>query len=59
VPKFIISWDIGYGRSYDEIEAESQEKASQIAYECWREEAEGNAIFDAEPYTEELAEELL
>lgn len=56
--KFIIKWDAGLGDSHEEIEAENQDAADMIAYEAWKEEAETNANYSAELWTEELAEEL-
>lgn len=55
MPKFIISWDAGYGNSWDIVEADTEEKALEIAHEEWKEEAEGNAGYTAEPYTKERA----
>lgn len=55
--KFIIRIDAGYGNSYEVVEAESMEYANELAYELWREEAEANADYDAEEYTDELAED--
>ena len=57
MPKFIISWNAGYGTSYDEVEAKDSEEADQLAYEAWKEEAESNAEFSSEEWSEEAAEE--
>ena len=55
--KFIIKWDIGYGPSYDTVEADSIDEANEIAYESWREEAENQANYSAEEWSESLAED--
>jgi len=55
--KYIIKWDSGYGESYEVLDFDSEEEAMRSAYEGWREEAESNANYGAELYTEELAEE--
>lgn len=54
--KWLITWNAGYGTSADVIEAETEEKAMEEAYERWREEAENNADYSAQPYSQELAE---
>jgi len=58
MPRFIITWDAGYGESAEEIDAPSMEAAEMEAYEGWKEEAEGSAVYTAEEYTEERAEFL-
>jgi hypothetical protein len=58
VPKFIITWDTRFGPSSEVIEAADQEQANKFAYEAWRQQAEDNADYNAEPYTKERAEEL-
>lgn len=55
--KFIISWDIGYGPEFAEVEAANESEAYRMAYECWKENAEDYAVYSAEEWTEELAEE--
>jgi len=45
--KYRIMWDTGYGESEEIIEAESQTKAEEEAYERWREEAENEADYSA------------
>ena len=54
--KYIIRWNAGYGDAYDVVEAGSEEDANMMAYESWRDEAENNADYGCEEYTEELAE---
>ncbi len=54
--KYFIKWDIGYGESYEVIEAETQEEALSIAYEHWREESENQSNYDAELFTKDIAE---
>ena len=56
--KVIITWNAGYGDSHQVIEAETQDIANEEAYERWREEAESNADYSAEPYSKKLAAEL-
>lgn len=58
MPKFIITWDGGYGDVSEVVEAENLDKAVDIAYEQWKEEVESNANYGAEPYTEDRAEDL-
>lgn len=57
MPKYLIHWDAGYGKSTDVVEAESQDKAVEEAYARWLEEAESNADYDADILTKENAEE--
>lgn len=52
--KWIITWDAGCGPSSEVIEAVSFEKAEQEAYEQWKQEAEDQAEYTAEPWTQEL-----
>jgi len=54
--KYIIKWNTGFDESAEVIEANNEEEANKIAYEAWREEAENNADYSAEEYTEEEAE---
>jgi hypothetical protein len=56
--KYIIKWNIGYGYNAEVVEASNLDCAMKFAYESWRDEAENNADYDAEPYTEELADDL-
>ncbi|MEO1658138.1 MAG: hypothetical protein AAFR65_10470 [Pseudomonadota bacterium] len=58
MPKFIISWDAGYGERADIVEAKDQDDADMAAYQAWREDAESEASYGAEPYTDELAKRL-
>ena len=55
--KYIIKWNVGYGEEVEVVEAPDEEAATHIAYERWREDAENNADYGAELYTEELAED--
>jgi hypothetical protein len=43
--KYIIYWDAGYGNNYSEVDAESEDKAVEMAYEEWKEEAESQADY--------------
>lgn len=56
--KYIIRWDAGYGDEYEVIDAPDQVKAKRAAYELWRDAVESNADYDAQEYTDELAEDL-
>jgi hypothetical protein len=55
--KYIIIWDAGFGEEADVVEAISQEEALKEAYERWREDAESNAAYRAELYSDDLAED--
>ena len=59
MPKFILSWDCGYGsKDHAVVECENEEKAQELAYDRWRESAESNADYSVEPYSPERADEL-
>lgn len=53
--KWIITWDCGWGRNDEIIEAASEDAARSHAYEQARDEFENNADYDAIPYTKEEA----
>lgn len=55
--KYLISWNVGYGDAYEVVDVESEDEAGEAAYEAWKEDAESNADYSAEPLTKELAEE--
>ena len=56
--EYIITWDVGYGASFDIVEAEDAEKAQQIAYEYWKDEVESDADYGVVgEATEELKKE--
>lgn len=57
--KYLIMFDAGYGETYDEIDADSLDEADQIAYDCWRDEAESGANYWAKPMTDKLREDYL
>ena len=58
--KWIIMWDAGFGKEYDEIEAETEEKATEMAYTSWQEESESNANYGViGEATDELREDYL
>lgn len=57
--KYIVRYNVGCGDMYDEIDAPNAGAANDIAYEMWREAAEAEADFDALPWTQELADDLL
>lgn len=56
MPRYIIKWNCGYGENAEPIEAANDKAAARAAYERWREDAESNAEYSAEPWTEEEAE---
>ena len=56
MPKYLIIYNLGYGEETEVIDAENQEGADKAAYETWREAAENNADYKAEPLTQENAE---
>ena len=56
--KFIITFDAGYGEEYGIVDAQTRDKATELAHQAWLELAESNAIYCAETYSDELAEEL-
>lgn len=55
--KYLITWDAGFGESWDLFEAASEEGARDEAYRRWREDAESNADFGARLVTRAIAEE--
>lgn len=55
--KYLVKYNAGYGEETEIIEAENQDEATKTSYEVWREAAENNADYSAEPLTKELAEE--
>jgi hypothetical protein len=57
MPKYLITWNAGYGKSNEVGEFATQDEATDYAYEMWREEAENNSDYQAEILTPELAEE--
>jgi len=59
MPKYIITWNAGYGDEFEVVEVDSLEEAEEAAREEWKQDVENNASYEAVLYTEELAEELL
>jgi hypothetical protein len=60
MPKYIVSWNAGYGDSYEEVDAADEDEAVEQAYELWKEEAESNADYSViGEATDELREEYL
>ena len=57
MPKYIIKWDAGYGENVDVVEADNLDDATDMAYQSWSDEAQSQAEYSAEEYSEELAEE--
>jgi hypothetical protein len=45
--KFVITWNTGYGESFQVIDADTQEEAAWEAYQMWRDEAESSADYAA------------
>jgi hypothetical protein len=52
--KWLIRWNIGYGDHIDVVEADTEEKAEEEAYDEWRAAAEDSADYQAIPWTQEL-----
>lgn len=57
MPKYLIEWNAGYGKSYEAIEADSLRDAEKAAFQAWKDEAESNAEFGAKELTRDVAEE--
>lgn len=57
--KFIIHWNVGYGDTYIEVEADSMEDAIDMAYAEAMEEVQSSIDYGAMEYNEENAEEYL
>lgn len=57
MPKFIITWNAGYGDNVEVVTADNQRDAQMIAYEMAREEFESSADYTATPLTKDSAEE--
>lgn len=53
--KYIITWDCGFGKNHEVVEAESFEDASREAHDAWQEEVASNSEYYAEEWTEEAA----
>lgn len=57
MPKYLIEWNAGYGYNRDVVEASHIDEAQEIAYREWKDEAESNAEYAAQPLTQEIADE--
>lgn len=57
MPKYIIMWDAGYGRSTQVQEYANDSEAQDAAYDEWHQEAEGQADYHAVLLTPESAAE--
>jgi hypothetical protein len=57
MPKYLITWNCGYGENWEVQEHETQEAANAAAYERWREDAENNADYAARTVTPEIIED--
>ncbi len=55
--KFIINWNAGYGATYEVVEADNHDEAMTLAYEQWNEDAQNNAEYGVEEYSDDLAED--
>lgn len=55
MPRFLIMHNVGYGETWEDVEAESQQEATDMAYQTWKEAAEMEAYYSAEPYTKRRA----
>lgn len=55
--KWIIIWNAGYGDNAEIVRADNHELAEKSAYEAWRDDAESQADYRAEEYSEQLAED--
>lgn len=51
--KFIIRTNVGFGSSYEIVDASDEEDANNLAYDSWREQAEANADYDVIEYSKE------
>lgn len=58
MPKYILTWNAGYGDEHNTVEAENIETAEEIAYDWWLDSAETYASYSAKEYSKEEAEEL-
>jgi hypothetical protein len=54
--KWLITWNAGLGDKSEVIEAETHDEALENAYEAWKDDAEANASYEANPYSAALAE---
>lgn len=55
--KFIIYYDCGYGATREVVDCQTEDEATEWAYNNWKDEAESQAIYGVEEYTKDLAEE--
>ena len=53
MPKFIVTWDAGFGPEYDVVECADLDKAISIAEECLKLAVDATYSSDAMPYTQE------
>jgi hypothetical protein len=58
MPKFIITWDAGFGEQAEIVECEDQQRAEEAAEGALQEDLQANYGCAAEPYSAERAEEL-
>ena len=55
--KYLIKWNAGYGHDFEVIDANDQSEADDAAYQSWKQAAEMEADYIAEPLTAELCDE--
>lgn len=53
--RYLIRWDAGFGESRRICDF-SEKEAKEMAYQCWLEEAESHADYDAEELTDKLCD---
>ncbi len=54
--KYLIIYNAGFGEETEIVECDTQAEADEAAYASWKEAAENNADYKAEPLTQENAE---
>jgi hypothetical protein len=58
MPRYIVRWDVGWGESFDTVEADTEDNAQMAAYALAKEEFESNADYSVVgEATPELLEE--
>jgi hypothetical protein len=53
MPKYLIYWNAGYGRTEEEVEADTYDEAQDLAYDAAREEFESNCEYGVEEELED------
>lgn len=57
MPKYLIRWNVGCGDNYDVVDADTQDKAENIAYDEWSNLAETEADYGAVLATPQAVDE--